>query len=177
MSAFKQMYLFRLLHALHCVRRSSLWNKMPAFRRRKNIRMAADVSLALTCKGSMWSRALFSQISSPRTRKMAAAEGMNNIPPLRPICRSPGLCSRLRQPFSVRKLGFRRFGAKTVKRVDSSAIARKIDGNRKEILQRLVPGGTSMNTCRLLKETADYIVALQAQVQIMQFLANAVVLN
>lgn len=41
-------------------------------------------------------------------------------------------------------------------------------------LRRLVPGGESLDRVSLLKETAAYIVALQTQVRVMNYILNVV---
>ncbi|RWV91683.1 hypothetical protein BHE74_00056886 [Ensete ventricosum] len=43
-----------------------------------------------------------------------------------------------------------------------------IEIDRAEVLRKLVPGGTGMDYCRLLEETADYIRCLATQVRLMQ---------
>ncbi|CAD5197457.1 transcription factor IBH1-like [Musa acuminata AAA Group] len=43
-----------------------------------------------------------------------------------------------------------------------------------EALRELVPGGTSMDDCRLLEETADYIRCLSTQVRLMQAIMESV---
>lgn len=43
---------------------------------------------------------------------------------------------------------------------------------RMKVLQRLIPGGESLLPDRLFEETADYILALQEQVEAMKVLAS-----
>ncbi|URD82410.1 hypothetical protein MUK42_05346 [Musa troglodytarum] len=43
-----------------------------------------------------------------------------------------------------------------------------------EVLRELVPGGTSMDDCRLLEEAADYIRCLGTQVRLMQAVMDSV---
>jgi len=43
---------------------------------------------------------------------------------------------------------------------------------RADALRRLVPGGSEMEYCSLLDETADYLRCLRAQVQLMQNLVD-----
>jgi len=43
---------------------------------------------------------------------------------------------------------------------------------RADALRRLVPGGSEMEYCSLLDETADYLRSLRAQVQLMQNLVD-----
>ena len=43
---------------------------------------------------------------------------------------------------------------------------------RADALRRLVPGGSEMEYCNLLDETADYLRSLRAQVQLMQNLVD-----
>ncbi|KAL7124583.1 hypothetical protein ABFS83_14G058500 [Erythranthe nasuta] len=45
---------------------------------------------------------------------------------------------------------------------------RVVRRGRKLVLRELVPGGESMDICRLLNETGDYIKCLRAQVQVMR---------
>ncbi|KAL9140753.1 hypothetical protein ABFS82_14G058100 [Erythranthe guttata] len=45
---------------------------------------------------------------------------------------------------------------------------RVVRRGRKLVLRELVPGGKSMDICRLLNETGDYIKCLRAQVQVMR---------
>ncbi|GAB4853617.1 hypothetical protein Ancab_017808 [Ancistrocladus abbreviatus] len=55
----------------------------------------------------------------------------------------------------------------------ASLIARKLVKKRTQVLKGLVPGGEYMDESRLIKETLDYIISLEAQVRVMQHLANA----
>nr|DAD24247.1 TPA_asm: hypothetical protein HUJ06_025710 [Nelumbo nucifera] len=46
------------------------------------------------------------------------------------------------------------------------------DVNQEDELRRLVPGGKSMDFCKLLEETAHYIKSLTTQVQVMRSIAD-----
>ncbi|KAJ8466634.1 hypothetical protein OPV22_029186 [Ensete ventricosum] len=49
-----------------------------------------------------------------------------------------------------------------------------IEIDRAEVLRKLVPGGTGMDYCRLLEETADYIRCLATQVRLMQTVTDSI---
>lgn len=181
MRSLREVYLWRLIRALNSLEINSL-------RATRDIRVAADVSLALTApKGSIWSRALLANISkheknrdilqkiAGKKKYMRALQRNHELPLY--VCLGSVLPksresvvekSRLirRSALTHRKL------ASTV-HISPSRIARKIVQKRTKILQSLVPGGRSMDISCLLKETADYIISLKAQVQVMQFLADA----
>lgn len=52
-------------------------------------------------------------------------------------------------------------------------IAKRLVKKRTQVLQRLVPGGESMDEVSLIKEALDYILSLKVQVDVMRSLANA----
>lgn len=178
MRSLREVYLWRLIRALNSLEINSL-------RATRDIRVAADVSLALTApKGSIWSHALLANISkheknrdilhkiAGKKKYMRAARQRNHDLPY--MCLGSVL-PKSRESVVQRSRLIRRSRTprKNASHISPSRVARKIVQKRTKILQSLVPGGRSMDISCLLKETADYIISLKAQVQVMQFLADA----
>ncbi|GLJ12996.1 hypothetical protein SUGI_0202830 [Cryptomeria japonica] len=147
-----------------------------------NVKLAADVSLALTANRSAWGSALLNRISRdennrPALRKILEPKKFRAIMAKKAIYKSR---YRLR---SRRKLAhmkrhknsshclYRYFCSARFDLVTSSN-ARALNGRTRE-LQKLVPGGKSMGTSCFLRETADYISRLKTQVEVLQSLVNS----
>ncbi|RWR96157.1 transcription factor PAR1 [Cinnamomum micranthum f. kanehirae] len=95
----------------------------------------------------------------------------------------PSLRSFLQRGREVKgRLGRKRRNAGCCNRKDLMESMKKLDGEsedekvgvekRIKALQRLVPGGESLDPERLFEETADYILALEEQVNAMKVLAS-----
>lgn len=72
--------------------------------------------------------------------------------------------------FASKKSAMSRSGTST--RSYGNEEAKGTVASRMQILRTLVPGNSGLDSPVLLKETADYIVALKMQVQAMQALAD-----
>lgn len=179
MRSLREVYLWRLLRALNSLEINSL-------RVTRDIRLAADVSLALTApKGSIWSHALLANISkheknrdilqkiAGKSKYMIITRALQRND-LQYMCLG-SVFPKSRESILQRSRLVRRSipHRKNASHISPSMVARKIVQKRTRILQSLVPGGSSMDISCLLKETADYIISLKAQVQVMQFLADA----
>lgn len=129
--------------------------------RKKAIKVTADVAMACTRDDgkTCWSRALISKASKHKqiVKHILGHQRLNNIT----------ISKRIRSKKMIKRM------RKVCKR-SSSSIAKRVSKKRTQLLKRLVPGGELiMDDVSLLEETLDYIVALQAQIDVMRTLANA----
>lgn len=173
---FQWIYLGHLLTSLRRGRFDQRATRLSA--RCRAVKWAVDLSLAMTARGkTAWSRAIVrkclfrlkishcqrlvvhSRGNSQGKRKLVSAKARpckTNAASQNSGRQSPGPDSRLTQT----KSSFSRDNGRGT--VDS----------RMQILRALVPGSRGLDTPIFLKETADYIEALNMQVQAMQALAD-----
>ncbi|CAL9103443.1 unnamed protein product [Musa acuminata var. zebrina] len=60
------------------------------------------------------------------------------------------------------------------RRLSRAATPQRRDMDQAQVLRKLVPGGPSMDDCKLLEETADYIRCLTTQVRLMQTVMDSI---
>ncbi|URE02199.1 hypothetical protein MUK42_18919 [Musa troglodytarum] len=60
------------------------------------------------------------------------------------------------------------------RRLSRTARPQRRDMDQAQVLRKLVPGGPSMDYCKLLEETADYIRCLTTQVRLMQTVMDSI---
>jgi len=188
-SSFQRLYLKRLLRAFDRLKRPSSDLKGSS-----NIRLAADVSLALAASPrALWRHGLMNKISCDESnrrilRRILGRKRFGGIMAERARTQSYSLLqSRLKDAVRNKKscsdgwkklyVMRRRFllcrsPANRFEPLPASLVARRLVNRRTKQLQRLIPGGKSMDTSCLLRETADYIVALKTQVEVLQSLVN-----
>lgn len=148
--AQQRIYGRRLIEALRVTRGGGASGTTPASP--QAIKDAADSALALTARGqTRWSRSLL--FGRCRRRKVLLKAG--------------GKIRRRRPPRPPRKT------AAEVSLETSPALKGKKVRDRLRVLSRLVPGCRKLSTPSLLEEAADYVGALQLQVETMRALADA----
>jgi len=188
-SSFRRLYLKRLLRVFDRLKRPSSDLKGSS-----NIMLAADVSLALAASPrAAWRHGLMNKIFCDENnrkilRRILGRKRFQGIMLQRTRSQSYSLLrSRLKDAVQVKKscseewkrlyvmrrrLFLCRSPAKRFEPVPASLVARRLVNRRTKQLQRLIPGGKSMDTSCLLRETADYIAALKTQVEVLQSLVN-----
>eukprot|EP01018_Ginkgo_biloba_P007228 Gb_41382 [translate_table: standard] len=195
-SSFRQLYLRRLLRALRSVHKTTVEN-LSFMKRRRRIKLAADISLALTSNGTVWSHALMTNISKLNKDKsllrdivgkkkfhnmLLKRNNSENSPQFMVLQTTHDQLACM-QKQAGRKRVLRRYmkgfcnknGIDNLrKRIPSYKLARNLIQKRTKQLKSLIPGGNSMDSYCLLREAADYIISLKTQVDVMQSLANAV---
>lgn len=163
-SSFRQKYMARLLRALSSTDKIRNNKELSLLKRRKRIKLVADISLALTSNGSLWSHALISKLSKINKDKTL----LHRIIGRREMKKSNMKKVRRRAMMKRRKETCQM----KVMKPNPYQIARSMVSQRTKLLKRLIPGGEAMDSCCLLKEAADYIISLRTQVEVMQSLAN-----
>lgn len=165
-------------------------------KRVRRIRIAADLSLALTSNRTAWGRALVTKYISQLKTDRCLVKGIMGKKRFNDVMRMHrhadnsnnrllfmgqegplGLAGRMKKNMKAslpisRFIIRRSIHRKNAVNIPVRASAYKLVLNdRTRQLQRLIPGGESMNSSCLLREAADYIVSLRAQVQVMHCLA------
>lgn len=192
-STFKQLYLKRLIKALNGLKKPSNSSchgdeddKVSCSSR--NIKLAADVSLAMTANQAAWGQALMNILSSneenrPTLKKILGPKKFQAI--MAKKVRHQSLLvlqSRLRRAHMQKQksskpktlLSHRSFYSERSDSSSSSSSRSHLVKRRTKQLQGMVPGGNSMDTSSLLRETADYIISLKTQVEVLHSLVNSV---
>lgn len=188
-SAFRGIYRRRLLSALRKIDGLGKDKKaeLNLLKRSRRIKLAADLSLALTSHGTAWSQALIkNHMSQSKRDKRLVKEIMGNKRfnevirikrnayysqhPLMLMQHegSHGLTGRMKKYMKVHM----RMSRNIIHRknpVKPSAYKLELDEKTRQ-LKKLIPGGESMNSSCLLREAADYIASLKTQVQVMHSL-------
>lgn len=184
-SSFRCLYLKRLLRVIRRLKRPS-----SSLKGSSNIRLAADVSLALAASPrAAWRHGLMHKISCDEKnrsilRRILGRKRFRGLMAERAITQSISLlqsrskdamqnkssCSDGWKRLYVmwRRLLLCRPPAKRFEPLPASLVARKLVNRHTKQVQRIIPGGKSMETSCLLKEMADYIVALKTQVEVLQ---------
>ncbi|GLJ12997.1 hypothetical protein SUGI_0202840 [Cryptomeria japonica] len=193
-SSFKKLYLKRFLRVLKSLRKGTRGSQgsgdevaeVPCSSR--TIKLAADVSLALTANRSAWGRALLNRISSDEKKRpvlrnalepskfkavMAQRAKYQSCLMLRASLKQAHMqhhkiCSRQSSLSLYRFLCSKRIEPATSSEVEEFK-------RRTRQLKRLIPGGKSMDMPCLLGETAHYIAYLTGQVQVLQSLLNSAI--
>jgi len=196
-SAFRGIYRRRLLWALRKIDGPGRDKKeeMNLVKRTRRIKLAADLCLALTSHGTAWSQALIKKhISQLKRDKRLVKEIMGKkrfIDVIREK-RNPyysqhqlmfmqnegsnGLTGRMKKYMKAPMIMSRNIIHRIIHRMNTVNIPVRPSAYRLALnekmrqLKKLIPGGESMNGSCLLRETADYIVSLRTQVQVMHSL-------
>ncbi|OVA06906.1 hypothetical protein BVC80_1735g5 [Macleaya cordata] len=170
-TSFKQEFIKKWAMALKFCCGSSSTKKMMSFSERKKIiKLSSDIAMASARNGkTCWSRALISK---------ASKEYENfSILTVNPSMAGSSLwCNKrvVRSKKILKSCRVRRIKKNVPpRRVRASSIAKTMVKKRTQVLKELVPGGESMDEISLLEETLDYIVSLQAQVDVMRGLVDA----
>lgn len=191
-SAFGGIYRRRLLSALRKIDGlgKDKKGKLNLLKRTRKIKLAADLSLALTSHGTAWSQALIkNHISQSKRDKRLVREimGKKRFNDLTRIKRnaymfmqhegSHGLTDRMKKYMKAapmimsRNIIHRIIHRNNAVNIPVETSAYKLALNEKtRQLKKLIPGGESMNSSCLLREAADYIASLKTQVQVMNSL-------
>ncbi|XAR51228.1 hypothetical protein NMG60_11005793 [Bertholletia excelsa] len=173
-SSLRKEFLKKWLMGLRAC--SASRKEMSILERKKAIKLSADVAMASARNASTcWTRALINNAStnvgqplvekilgndSEKIIKKASATLKNTA-----VIRSRKILKKSRRTRRVKKMA--------TKMTLASNIAKRLVRKRTQVLKRLVPGGEAMDEVSLMEETLDYLVSLQAQVDVMRFLANA----
>ncbi|GLJ22663.1 hypothetical protein SUGI_0426990 [Cryptomeria japonica] len=182
----RQVYLKHLLGALEGLKNSPTSNEDEVAGSNHNIKLAVDVSLALTANQAAWSRALLSRISS-NEKNRAALKKIMGPKKFRAIIAQKlryqahlVLQSKLKRAHKHRRktsVGVTRQNGLSLCKIFSSKRSDPVNpshANFVKKLQKLVPGGELMDTSCLLRETALYITSLTTQVEVLQYLIDSV---
>ncbi|GAB4838181.1 hypothetical protein Ancab_027710 [Ancistrocladus abbreviatus] len=142
--------------------------EMTLLERKKAIKLSADIAMASARNGAtFWSRALIANAS----KDMITTSKLTPLPPLQGS-RTTRITRRKR--ILVRKARTSKNNTRRPsERCAASLIAKRLVKKRTQVLKGLVPGGKYMDDSHLIRETLDYMISLQAQVHVMQHLANA----
>ncbi|CAN6277220.1 unnamed protein product [Urochloa humidicola] len=163
----KRMLAFHFIRAL-----ARIHSATPVPRRPRTIRRAAYSSMARAANPRRaWTQALLRQVRVRRAmrsrravllrRRVSAAPPAAPAPP--PIGAARRVVSAAAGEASAPAAALAR-GGPPPRQAGEPA--------RADALRRLVPGGSEMEYCSLLDETADYLRCLRAQVQLMQNLVD-----
>ncbi|PKA49420.1 hypothetical protein AXF42_Ash016609 [Apostasia shenzhenica] len=169
---FKQIFIKNMLMGLKL---GTLSKNMSFLKRKRAIKLSADIAMAVARGCTNWSSALIAchnkhaqdkvfiskLLGRKKYESITKLSFTRNYPmPTKTLWRSQGISSRLRGRTHASK------GASARK------MAKSLIKKRKEILKCLIPGGKSLDELSLLGETIDYIVSLEAQVNLMRQLAQ-----
>ncbi|KAF9618009.1 hypothetical protein IFM89_039406 [Coptis chinensis] len=176
-TSFKQVLLKKWELGLQFYGSSS--NNMNILERKKVIKLSADVAMASARDGkTTWSRSLIAKaskqddsMSKNLVRNILGSEFDRLTKP----CFGSFVCNkRIRSKKILRRsCTLRRVRKHAHKRVLASSIAKRMVKKRTQVLKGLVPGGEAMDEFSLLEETIDYLLSLQAQVDVMHKLVSA----
>ncbi|XP_057969211.1 transcription factor IBH1-like 1 isoform X2 [Malania oleifera] len=153
---------------------------MNILERKKAIKLSADIAVASARNAATcWSDTLLANASKDDRNKIIIQQvlghGYSDIINKAPI-RSQVICSKKRVRSSSilrRSRRIRRAKKRATQRVVATCTAKQLVKKRTQVLKSLIPGGEAMNELFLMEETVDYIVSLQAQVDVMRRLAKA----
>lgn len=174
-NSLKQEFLKKWMMGLQIYTTTN--ENMTVTERKTAIKLSADIALASSRNcATRWSRAVIAR-SSVDNRSCLVANGVLGR----------GLCERVKQISNLKITRSSWSSGKIVKRsrrvwrrrrrrnkcMAAVTIARRLVQKRTKVLRGLVPGGEFMDEISLIEETLDYMSALQAQVDVMRFLASA----
>lgn len=198
-SVFRRVYTSKLLRALCIIDGLSRYKEeqLTTVKRLRRIKLAADLSLALTSNATVWSHALLTNyISQQKTDKRLVKEIVGNkrfndlmrvkishayYSKHQLLC-SHGLASRRKKYIYTPRILSRNIIHRSIHRKNSvynsvgscpRKVALKSIVNERKLLElkRVIPGGESMKSSScFLRDAADYIVSLRTQVQVMHSL-------
>lgn len=162
-SPSKRMLAFHFLRALARIHSTS-----PVPRRSRTIRRAAYSSMARAANPRRaWTQALLRQVRVRRAMRSRRAvllrRRVSAAPPAPPLGASRSIVSAAGDTATA-AMALASRGGPPPRQAGEPA--------RADALRRLVPGGSEMEYCSLLDETADYLRCLRAQVQLMQNLVD-----
>ncbi|GLJ12988.1 hypothetical protein SUGI_0202300 [Cryptomeria japonica] len=171
----RNLYLKRLVGVLNALKKPTASNPSNEVDKvagsAHNIKLAADVSLALTVNRAAWSRALLNRMISGEKKKRIAYRKIARLRKFQALIAHKARChSRLKRAQMheyVNSNEFRSKQRKSLYRVlgcKKTGSATSSNARQVRKLQSLVPGGKSMDTSSLLRETADYIASLTIQI-------------
>ncbi|CAD5181869.1 unnamed protein product [Musa acuminata subsp. malaccensis] len=167
-SRFKSVFLEQMLMGFQLsgfpCRTMSLRARMQA------IKLSADVAMAVARGSRRWTHGLIAHLSKKEDNKsfLKCILG-KQYERLTMPCYSSWKIQRCK---TILRRSFReRFGKQ--KPAQACTLARSLVKKRAQVLKRLVPGGKAMDGYSLLDETMDYVVCLQAQVDLMRHLLGA----
>lgn len=166
--AFNPCFLRTMLKGLRLGGVSS--KKMSCRERKKAIELSANIAMAAASTGMNWSHALIARHT--RNEKSSALVwrilGRRRHERFQRMARE----NRARMASCLKR---RRGGHDSINGAATRIIAMSLVKKRRRVLERLVPGGECcLDEFSLLGETIDYVISLQAQVNQMRLLAEAV---
>ncbi|KAF8769145.1 hypothetical protein HU200_006641 [Digitaria exilis] len=168
----KRMQAFHFLRAL--ARIHSTATTVP--RRTRTIRRAAYSSMARAANPRRaWSQALLRQVRvrrAMRSRRAVLLRRRVSAAPPPPAAAAAASAPPLIGAASARSIVVASPAGETSARGGGPPPRQAGEPARADALRRLVPGGSEMEYCSLLDETADYLRHLLAQVQLMQNLVD-----
>ncbi|KAH9292236.1 hypothetical protein KI387_042580, partial [Taxus chinensis] len=145
------IYLRRLLRALGSIDTIDNHKDLSLLKRRRRIKLAADISLALTSNGSLWSHALISKISKINEDKSLLQKiiGKNKVRYRQKLkTNKNGECcsgTHMQKLMVGRRRAMKRSFMKKTK-PSPYELARSLVSQRTKLLKRLIPGGESMDS-------------------------------
>lgn len=151
--------------------------------RKKAIKLSADIAMASTRRCmTCWSCAIVAQASNDEVDKVFVEYILASSNDQEPTSlRKLSIMQRIRRSnkrVRTKKIlnKSRAKVVKSIRRNSSSnaakSMAKMLVKNRTKVLRNLVPGGELMDDISLVRETLDYLVSLQAQVDVMRTLVN-----
>lgn len=164
---------------------------MSLLERKNAIKLSADIAMASTkLNTSQWSRALISEASSSSDNTVTnivmqrilgndnKADHVKNYS--KNIQESSSTMSIINSKNTVRSKKILRKSCGLARsrkcgrppRAMATTIAKRIVKRRTQMLKSLVPGGKSMDDVSIIKESLDYILSLQVQVNVMRRLVE-----
>lgn len=179
----KQEFLKKWIEGLEEFKYSK--KNMGILERKKAIKSSADLAMATARKGtSFWSQTIIAKATqnNDQSNGVEGTQTYEDQPRLlimkyREEASSNRLFNQRRKIMkrSVRRALLRKniIGHKRVVVPNSHSIAKQLVKKRTHVLKGLIPGGKCLDQTCLIMETLDYIVSLQAQVDVMRCLATA----
>ncbi|KAK4756986.1 hypothetical protein SAY87_007113 [Trapa incisa] len=168
-ASLKQKFLKKWMEGLRTYGSSNPFTTVSE--RKRIIKLSADIAMASIQEGATkWSRALIenasqgmdtfkkSAMSDDRGARLPSAASVAKKIASKKISKSRRRRTRICEP-------------PRPKRLQARSIAKRLVKKRTQVLKNLVPGGESMDDASLIKETLDYIMSLQVQVDVMRSLA------
>ncbi|KAK8919420.1 hypothetical protein KSP39_PZI020938 [Platanthera zijinensis] len=147
--------------------------KMSCRGRKRAIKLSANIAMAVASKDMNWSRALIAR-HAKHGRNRDLVRSLLGPKRYESVTKPSNFPSQRMAMMIRRRVGRNpliRRGA-NAPGATASVIAKSMVRKRTRILKRLVPGGESMDDLSLLGETIDYVISLQAQVNLMRLLTE-----
>ncbi|CAL9112227.1 unnamed protein product [Musa textilis] len=167
-SRFKSVFLEHMLMGFQLSGFPCRAMSLPA--RMHAIKLSADVAMAVARGSRRWTHGLVADLSKKEDNKsfLKCLLGKQHE-----RLTMPCYCSwKIQRRKTIFRRSFRaRFGKQKPAR--ACTLARSMVKKRAQVLKRLVPGGEAMDGYSLLDETMDYLVCLQAQVDLLRHLLRA----